>query len=437
MCGSKGLGPSLKSWHGTSHSLVRTEKCEVFAWGSNAHGQLGDGSTHDSLRPKRILPEGIRAVAAGRRHSLAVSCDGEVLAWGSNEGGLLGTGLSEKQLLPARVIASGVQAVAAGETHSLALTASGEVFAWGGNKYGQLGDGSTSPSRKPLKIALPGTVCRIAAGWHHSLAVTERGEVFGWGFNTPDRTPPGFRSASVPTMIINGGIRMVAAGGAHSLALTQAGEVMSWGGNDHGQLGDGTRERRTWPVRLEGWLPPLIHLAAGGYHSLAVTEEYEVLFWGSSMTGPRLLPAKVHFEDGMHSVAGGGVHSLVAGLDGAVFAWGGNTCGQVGDGSNVDRDTHMGPVLGPNTIEIKTKAQRLAEAMSGPAEIADEDVAEVNSPGGRRANARGEAQRSQVAITGGASTGQVPRLLVQMTGGASATAPTLQPLRPAQHDRAA
>jgi len=256
----------------------------------------------------------------------------------------------------------------------------------------------------------------VAAGWYHSLAVTMAGEVLAWGFNTPDRTPPGFRSVSIPTLVICSAIRSVAAGGVHSLALTTGGRVLAWGGNDQGQLGNGTKERCTVPLEISGIDPNVISVAAGSYHSLAVTEDYEILFWGSGMTGPRLLPAKIHMEDGMYAVAGGGVHSLAASLDGALFSWGGNTCGQLGDGSIIDRETASQPVLGPTTIEIKARKEQKAALIAGPAEITDNPADLAH---GAHAHQLAEEEESggnspvPAAREGGTS---VPSLLLKISG---------------------
>ena len=80
----------------------------VFAWGYNADGELGDGSTANSDVPVKVkLPAGTK-----------------------------------------------VTAVAAGELHSLAVTSTGAVLAWGGNNFGQLGDGSYAGSDVPVKVNL-------------------------------------------------------------------------------------------------------------------------------------------------------------------------------------------------------------------------------------------------------------------------------------------
>uniref|UniRef100_UPI003B75C91C RCC1 domain-containing protein n=1 Tax=Nesterenkonia muleiensis TaxID=2282648 RepID=UPI003B75C91C len=126
---------------GQDHSLAVTSSGEVYAWGSNFYGQLGDGTTENRYSPVRV--QGLTDVVSvsANSHSLAVTGAGEVYAWGLNQGGQLGDGTTTRRLSPVRVEGlSDVMSVSAGN-FSLAVTSSGEVYAWGNNTWGQLGDG--------------------------------------------------------------------------------------------------------------------------------------------------------------------------------------------------------------------------------------------------------------------------------------------------------
>jgi alpha-tubulin suppressor-like RCC1 family protein len=100
--------PRVKSISaGFEHSLAVTTKGKVLAWGSNSFGQLGDGTTTDSDTPVRVrLPKRtkVRGLFAGCFHSLARTSKGHVLAWGGNNSGELGIGtISGQRDLPRRV----------------------------------------------------------------------------------------------------------------------------------------------------------------------------------------------------------------------------------------------------------------------------------------------------------------------------------------------
>jgi alpha-tubulin suppressor-like RCC1 family protein len=181
---------------GASHGIGLIPGAGVIAWGSNNHGQLGD---YINTGPETceggpcskvaVWVAGARkappvALAAGGDHNLALLEDGTVVAWGANASGQLGDGTTtDKYEMVAVKGLSNVVAIAAGEKHSIALLANGTVMAWGANAEGQLGVGnSTGPetcgeanepcSRTPVAVAGLSAmdVKSIAAGGRHSLA---------------------------------------------------------------------------------------------------------------------------------------------------------------------------------------------------------------------------------------------------------------------------
>src|SRR5450756_1827138 len=176
---------------GTHHSLALTSTGQVLAWGYNTDGELGSGTTTNSSAPVAVsLPSGttVTAIAGGTHHSLALTSTGQVLAWGSNAYGQLGNGTTTQSSTPVAVsLPSGttVTAIAAGSAHSLALTSTGQVLAWGYNTDGELGNGTTTNSSTPVAVSLPSgtTVTAIAGGTQHSLALSSTGQVLAWGSN--------------------------------------------------------------------------------------------------------------------------------------------------------------------------------------------------------------------------------------------------------------
>jgi len=91
-------------------------------------------------------------IEAGGSHTLAIRKDGTLWAWGSNASGQLGDGTGVNSTSPARgIYGSGWVSLAAGGEHSLAID-QGTLFSWGGNTRGQLGDGTYSDSNSPVVI---------------------------------------------------------------------------------------------------------------------------------------------------------------------------------------------------------------------------------------------------------------------------------------------
>ncbi|WP_026185021.1 RCC1 domain-containing protein [Salinispora vitiensis] len=215
-----------------SHSLAVTSAGAAFGWGLNNLGQLGDGSTDDRSTPASVaLPPGaeVTAIAAGNRHSLAVISTGTALAWGYNAFGQLGDGTTTHRSAPVGVAlppGADVAAVVAGRGHSAALTSAGTVFAWGDNSAGQLGNGGNSSSSEPLDVSLPtGTTFTTIASRDsdHTVVIATDGTALAWGSNVFGQLGDGtVNDSNTPVAVtLPAGISLTATavGDNHSLAL--------------------------------------------------------------------------------------------------------------------------------------------------------------------------------------------------------------------------
>lgn len=237
-----------------------------------------------------------------------------------------------------------------GGWHALALDAEGCVYAWGGNEYNQCAvDAAQRDVVLPTRCVPDLRVCQVAAGGMHSLALTESGQIWMWGepwgdFSmTIDRSPRRIDTTSSFVRIVCGAF--------HNLALDESGQVWSWGINDFGQLGNGTTSYATAPQRITEGLEGvhIADIAAGGWHSLAISAEGEVYIWGRGEYGrlglgdksgsSKLRPTKIASLEGLKVVEAscGGTHSMVVTEDGRAFIWGRGGLGRLGTGDEKDR----------------------------------------------------------------------------------------------------
>ncbi len=271
-------------------------------WGDNTYGELGTGTKTVKTVPTNVkLPTGVTgftAVAAGGEHTLAIGSDGNLYAWGDNGYGELGDGTTTSSTTPVEVqMPAGVQAtqIAAGLIDSLALGSDGKVYAWGDNGYDELGDGNSTDSSVPVAVSFPSgvkKVVQIAAGQYHNLALTASGDVWAWGLNSDGQIGNGTtttRNTPVKVALPSGDpATTIAAGGYHSLAGDNAGDLYAWGDNSNGQLGlasgDTTSESSPTLVDMPSGVSAT-QLAAGLYFSMAVGSNGSLYAWGYDADG--------------------------------------------------------------------------------------------------------------------------------------------------------
>jgi alpha-tubulin suppressor-like RCC1 family protein len=214
---------------GGSHSLALKRDGTVWAWGKNTSGQLGNGTNTNSNIPVAVSGIGfanptvnaVTAIAAGTSHSLAVVA-GQVWAWGDNSFGQLGNGTFVTSPTPVPASGpAGVSEVAAGAHHSLAANGAGHAWAWGDNSFGQLGNGTFVTSATPVVLSGLTGEAALAAGAYHSLALNTDGTVLAWGDNESGQLGNGtFVTSATPVAVSGLSVYLaIAGGGSHSLAL--------------------------------------------------------------------------------------------------------------------------------------------------------------------------------------------------------------------------
>jgi alpha-tubulin suppressor-like RCC1 family protein len=298
----------------------------LYAFGLNQFGQLGNttgngpyGNLHPNPTPTLVSLPGamgqISQIAVGGNHTLALTSSGQLYAFGVNRQGQLGNttnnGNDNANPTPSLVTLPGasgpITQIAAGFAHSLAVTSTGQLYSFGSNDKGQLGkatnSGNGTPNPTPTQVTIPGLptefgpVVRVAAGAYSSFALTSNGQVYSFGWNNEGQLgrEQDSRPGPSPRLVIfrdaTGPVKQIAGGGEHTLALTSTGQFYSFGWNNEGQLGNptnnGTNNANPTPtqVTLPGASGQITQIAGGFDHSLAVTATGQLYAFGANYFG--------------------------------------------------------------------------------------------------------------------------------------------------------
>ncbi len=332
----------------------------VWCWGSNAFGQLGDGTRTSRAIPVAVrdLGGGATAIAAGFSHACAV-VQGTVRCWGDNANAQLGSGNREVSSGTVAVVGLGrpAVAVAAGGEHTCALVEGGSVWCWGNNPQGAIGDGSYLLRTMPAEVrSLDGPAVDIIAGQYHTCARLEGGGVRCWGLNMFGALGDGTvinRTLPVPVELARGATA-ISSRSNHTCARLEGGELWCWGYNADGGVGDGTLVQRTRPTRVPIVGDSVLGVSVGDQHTCAWSDGGGLQCWGANSRGQlgdgstrrRLMPTVVEGIGGsVVLAAAGNTHTCVALADGRVRCWGSGTDGQLGSGTNDDQATPVTTLL--------------------------------------------------------------------------------------------
>ena len=323
----------------------------VWGWGSNNHGQLGDGTTTDSHTPVKVNGMSwVTAAACGGDHTVVLKSDGTVWAWGWNYYGQLGDGTKIDRNTPVRVSGlSGVIAVACGSNHTVALKSDGTVYGWGYNGNGQLGDGSTTWRSTPVQVGGLSGVIAVACGGNHTVALKSDGTVYAWGYNGNGQLGDGSTTGRKAPVQVSGlsGVTAIAGGYNHTVALKSNGTVYAWGYNQDGELGNGSVSEMHTPTEVSG-LSGVVAISGGHLHTAALKSDGTVWGWGYNGYGQvgdgsygnnKTTPVQASGLSGVTAIASGGHHTAALDSNGSVYVWGYNAHGEVGDGTTTYRYT--------------------------------------------------------------------------------------------------
>jgi alpha-tubulin suppressor-like RCC1 family protein len=324
----------------------------LFAWGNNFSGQLGDGTTTSRPSPTPIGDAtDWSAISAGAAHSCGLLGAGSSLwCWGHNAAGQLGDGTTTQRSSPTQIgaLATDWSAVTAGGLHTCALRETGTLWCWGSNSSGQLGDGTTTNRQLPTQIGTATDWRAISAGGSHTCGMRASGTLWCWGSNTYGQLGDGTTTPrTVPTQIGTAAdwSAISTSRGHHSCGLRGTGSLWCWGRNNVGQLGDDTTTERHSPTQIfvaTDW----IAISAGEVHTCGLRGTGTLRCWGSNVYGQvgdgtttnRLRPTQIGTATDWRTVSAGTFHTCaLRGTGSTSWCWGRNHFGQLGDETTTQR----------------------------------------------------------------------------------------------------
>ena len=125
-----------------------------------------------------------------------------------------------------------------------------------------------------------------------------------------------------------------------SLAVTEEGDLYTWGNNRQANLGDGTTTNKKIPVKI---LDNVVEAHSWGNRGSAITKNNDLYMWGYNSVGSigngttemQLTPVRV--LGNVKTFTSGGFTSAAITKDGSLHMWGSNNYGQIGNGTNDDQ----------------------------------------------------------------------------------------------------
>ena len=372
---------------GENHTCAVSNNDNIYCWGRNNINMLGDGTTTQRTTPIRPLAgasvagdnngtylDNIKSVSAGQYHTCAVSESDNIYCWGRNTTGQLGDNSTTQRSTAIRIdtgasvagdndgtYLDNISNVETGVNHTCAVSNNDNIYCWGYNLYGQLGDGTTTQRTTPIRPLAGASVAgdndgtyldnikSVSPGSEHTCAVSMSDNIYCWGLNNSNQLGDGTNTArTTPIRPLAGAsvagdndgtyldnINNMEAGVNHTCAISNNNNPYCWGYNLQGQLGDSTTTQRNSAIRVHGvndvgyldLSTTIVYDTPGTYTSViydtSSNQEFSTVSWVETLPASTSLSVKIRTSDD-------------SGMSGA-SAWG--SCSAVTSGSDISSNS--------------------------------------------------------------------------------------------------
>lgn len=359
-------------------------KDDLYMWGANIFGSIGDAENKDNYtEPVKVL-ENVKDLTIDDYGwtTAAITNDGELYMWGSNmagkigpyvEGELEGTAYTPyKVKLPGKVKSVSVSANG-GVTG--AVLENGDAYMWGSlESQEQSFFGATDVNQGvPVKVAENVQDLQINRGVRSYL--TKDGDLYTWGNNlnkelgrvtdgTNEYTPTKIAGVSdITSYQLN----------STSLALKSDGTLYAWGNNEGGTVGNGTKTAVLIPVKVLEQVQSIVPTEKDDFATVsgAIGKDKSLWLWGrnnpltignGNASDIVVKPQKI-MDFVTMAVSMTGI-SFATCEDGSLWGWGWNDRKVIGDFTTAERPypvlvTLYGPSPAVKDDSTKKKVQKI------------------------------------------------------------------------------
>lgn len=262
----------------------------AYCWGLDTTERMGNGSTPGASRVPYAVSTAFtwKQIDTASGHTCAIKSDDTLYCWGSGGSGRLGTGNASNQSTPTAIDGSNTWIkITTGAMHTCGIRSNGAVYCWGEGANGRLGNGGTGDIFSPGTIVGGFTWIDIGAGTDFTCGIRNNGAAYCWGNNTLEgHLGTGVLGDSDTPALVAGGLTWtkLSVGYAHTCGITNTGAAYCWGAGANGRLGNGGTSNQLSPVAVSGGIE-FSEISAGGKGTCGISTTGTAYCWGNGSTG--------------------------------------------------------------------------------------------------------------------------------------------------------